>query len=563
MQRRVPESSLKAFHKMLKRRSSKPSLTRKFIFNVELKVEEFVQGVTVKVDGVSTPINDNEIVEGIGYGVFDLFEDFDSVEMEKIIRAHFNKRAENEAKIERKKIMEADKKKQDDKKKCDEEEEEEEDEEYDNDMQEEEYEVPIPTHDVDDVIAPIIPFRKKKNCYNQKEVIEAIFTLFAKGRPNFRKLGSQYRIPRTTITGWYKQHKIDKTWRPTSLMYENRRIFTNKQEAIIKEKLETKYIKEELPLSYETIKSEILDFIGTDIEPLSDGVVAASSHKLDFKCSNQFIKCFLRRNGLSNRVCTAERRPKIDENEVSSFNELMQKAFADTSDKIILNADESQWRVLMPPRRTVAKKGQDSVRLNIDGDNKAGFTIVGTISSDGDRLPLVMIAKGRSPVCHKQLGKHPAHNFKILHSISGWMSEEAFIEYLLWIKIKYGLKKIYLVVDQYGTHFCPKARTKAEELNISLIPIPKGGTSKYQPLDRGIFGIMKSKGRAKWAEISRKNPTMKWDKQTSAGIALKCWEEITKTHILKAWDLQSQEEDSESTEYETDSDFRPIIIERN
>ena len=266
---------------------------------------------------------------------------------------------------------------------------------------------------------------------------------------------------------------------------------------------------------------------------------------------------FLKRNNLSYRVCTAERRPPIDQKEVDTFNKLLQKAIDDTSDRIILNCDESCWRVMMPPKRSIVKRGQDSVKLNIDGDQKAGFTIIGTISSDGAKLPLVIIAKGRTKRCHKQLGKHPNFSYKVFHSEKGWTTEAVFSEYLEWIRCIIGEKKISLVVDQWGPHFGPKAAKKAEDLDIHLIPVPKGGTSVYQPLDRKIFAIMKKKGAAKWVRMCHNNPRMKWTKSTATAIALQCWEEIKEHHILSAWKCKGDPSGSESESSDSCNVFIP------
>ena len=366
-------------------------------------------------------------------------------------------------------------------------------------------------------------------------------------------------MPRTTISGWYKKYQEDEAWRPTAKKRDlNRRIFLPEQEAAIKKHLIDEYISKQKPLTIDTIRTVMFNYVYEDMEPLSDGVVTAPDKNLSFKCSRHFIMNFLRRNGLSNRVCTAERRPQIDPIQVDGFQALLKEAIEDNSNKIILNADETQWRVLMPPKRSVAKVGQDSVKLNIDGDKKAGFTILATISSDGEKLPLVFIAKGKSKSCHKQLGTHPKFEFIVYHSQSGWITEEIFCEYLIWIQSIIQNKKIYLIVDQYGSHFGSDAMAKAKELNINLIPVPKGGTAEYQPLDRGIFGIMKAKGKSKWTRICHNNPSKKWDKQTAVHIALQCWKQITKTQILKAWNFEAGVISSATTS-ESDTDFLPII----
>ena len=116
------------------------------------------------------------------------------------------------------------------------------------------------------------------------------------------------------------------------------------------------------------------------------------------------------------------------------------------------------------------------------------------------------------------------------------MRGDVFNEYLQRIKSLVHHNKIYLVIDQFGAHIGDDAKTEADSL-IRFIPVPKGGTAEYQPLDRGTFGIMKKKGVAKWTRISHQFPKKNWDKPTAARIALESGEEIKMHHILKAWNM--------------------------
>jgi hypothetical protein len=57
--------------------------------------------------------------------------------------------------------------------------------------------------------------------------------------------------------------------------------------------------------------------------------------------------------------------------------------------------------------------------------------------------------------------------------------------------------EICLLLDQIDAHDIPTVHDQAGMLNIHLVSIPKGRTGKYQPLDRCVFGALKSKGHAK------------------------------------------------------------------
>jgi hypothetical protein len=66
--------------------------------------------------------------------------------------------------------------------------------------------------------------------------------------------------------------------------------------------------------------------------------------------------------------------------------------------------------------------------------------------------------------------------------------------------------EVCLLLDQFNAHDTPTVYNEASKLNIHLVLIPKGGTGKYQPLDRRVFGALKSKGRAKWTRVYEANP---------------------------------------------------------
>ena len=88
-------------------------------------------------------------------------------------------------------------------------------------------------------------------------------------------------------------------------------------------------------------------------------------------------------------------------------------------------------------------------------------------------------------------------------------------------------------MDCFKAHCTAAVRKFAKEHYIELIFVPANGTSEYQPLDRRIFGILKSKLRSlagsrifagsqrfemiakdlvnSWAEISQENLQSAWN----------------------------------------------------
>ena len=78
----------------------------------------------------------------------------------------------------------------------------------------------------------------------------------------------------------------------------------------------------------------------------------------------------------------------------------------------------------------------------------------------------------------------------------GWINESIMIRYLNHLH-RYNKGKSYaLVLDVYPAHRTLNVKEAARALDITLIYVPANGTGIYQPLDRRLFGIIKSKLRS-------------------------------------------------------------------
>jgi hypothetical protein len=73
----------------------------------------------------------------------------------------------------------------------------------------------------------------------------------------------------------------------------------------------------------------------------------------------------------------------------------------------LVNFDESSWRLVNAGSRTVAQHGSESVNRFVNGDVKASFMFFASVTASGTKLPLILIAKGRTPTRPKQLEVHP------------------------------------------------------------------------------------------------------------------------------------------------------------
>ena len=207
----------------------------------------------------------------------------------------------------------------------------------------------------------------------------------------------------------------------------------------------------------------------------------------------------------------------------------------------ILNLDETYFLVSNPGLKSVTRVGTESVPFYIDNDPKLGMTILCTITKDCHKLPLLYIAKGKTKTCEKQYGEFIKENCYITHSPSGWTNIGIMKEYLYLISELFNHQPLALLLDQYGAHRNDEVKQLANELEIELVFIPKGTTSWLQPLDRKIFGQMKSTARSLWMSEHITKEDKKDTKVTGAVLAFKSWETISEESIRSAFDIDFDE----------------------
>jgi hypothetical protein len=70
----------------------------------------------------------------------------------------------------------------------------------------------------------------------------------------------------------------------------------------------------------------------------------------------------------------------------------------------------------------------------------------------------------------------------------------------------------------YPVHIAESVRLQAQLLGFDVHFIPSGMTDKYQPLDRSIFGCMKSTIRAEDLKLARDSPERRITKDHAVQI---------------------------------------------
>jgi hypothetical protein len=249
---------------------------------------------------------------------------------------------------------------------------------------------------------------------------------------------------------------------------------------------------------------------------------------------------------VSLRTVHVARRPKPSLKEILTFIHSLLEAKDKYPKSCILNCDETNWPVIFAKRKIWmikdnGKSENQSVKGFVNGDPKASFTAMGTISLNGDAFPLFMLARGKTERCEKQINKI-AQN-KVSHSQNGWVTVQVMVEFLHFLRevveAKYNIRqsqRILLVLDVYTSHRQDDLKRLAAAQRIDLLFIPPGMTAELQPLDAKLFGQLKSAGSKRWIQEYLYDPSTKFSKATASIGLQECWAKLNKEDVIACWE---------------------------
>lgn len=257
-------------------------------------------------------------------------------------------------------------------------------------------------------------------------------------------LNEEFGVPLSTLYRWTNKWEINPKWSPadTSVHGNFHRIFNDDEEKNMVEYIDSNYIN---PGNY---------FSGIHFQSLAfeafDEKFGEEEDMPHFNCSPQFIQDFKERNKITSRVAHFRQRPvkKTDEeitNELNEFKIQIQSLIesAQNSDEPILNCDETGFSILPTTIKTWAFKKAKNIVVNVNDDLKNRISVMATISSDNQKLPLFIIAKAdNEDDAMDQLGELINDN-QFTFSNSSYMNSDCFIKYL------YFLRSLYPKIKQF------------------------------------------------------------------------------------------------------------------
>jgi hypothetical protein len=378
-----------------------------------------------------------------------------------------------------------------------------------------------------------------------KSIVDRIFANFpywTRGDPV--KIYNTLGVPLRTSFGWYRHWLKDSVWRPYRPHLNLRcRMFTDDQEAELAKRIRDDYLSTGHIFTNADFRVLAIDAYYQWNPIDSEAEIPAFKQ---FMCSNGFVNLFKKRHRFSSRRSHFKRRsppnPELEKQFVSEIIELVNRQDRD----LVLNCDESSWKLYPNGILTWAETGSQNVAIPVTGNEKDAITVMATISFGGKKLPLYILAKGKTARCEaSQLGELGEHVCD--HSPTGWMTENTMVRYLGWLReelnrIRGGEETYDLIMDIYPVHVMESVRLQARLLGFRVHFIPSGLTDQYQPLDRSVFGCLKSTARAEYLKLVREEPLRKIAREDAVIILRRSWDKLSSAALEEAWSIYEADE---------------------
>ena len=188
----------------------------------------------------------------------------------------------------------------------------------------------------------------------------------------------------------------------------------------------------------------------------------------------------------------------------------------------IYNMDESGFPLDPKPPKTIHQKGTRKALVCTSG-GKAQITAVGCVNAAGQAIPpfVVWDRKTMAPLLAE--GEVPGTSYGL--SPKGWMDQELFHLWFTRHFLRYasGERPFLLILDGHSSHYCPDTIKRAFEEDIIVFTLPPNTTHVTQPLDKGVFGPLKSA----WKEVCHSflvnNPARKITKYEFSRLFSEAW----------------------------------------
>lgn len=364
-------------------------------------------------------------------------------------------------------------------------------------------------------------------------------------RGTLQEIHEQTRIPIDTLKTWRKKLLRDAQYRPAYGNPGQSNVLPDDIEREIYENVKTDYIDLHRYCPRCVLKQVAKKVVGDRVPR--------------FKAGHSWSDGFMSRWGLSLRKPHIRRRTLPADGIVASFIAEFDVALMQLPKRLIFNMDETAWRVVNGQIRTVTRKGAEDVSIDTSESIKQTITVVATIDAEGGKLPLWIIAEGKTTQCEAKYRDDPRLRKYIKggalvvgHSPSGWATADLMKCYLKWFNRYTQYRHKYLVWDLHSSHRDANVKDYAQRKKTTLSFVPAGQTGIWQPLDRRILGALKSSCHSKFQKMMLEKKLEEVDLIDALVILLKKWRKLKAATIKAAWSHLIERDDEPEYEYDVE-----------
>ena len=171
--------------------------------------------------------------------------------------------------------------------------------------------------------------------------------------------------------------------------------------------------------------------------------------------------------------------------EILKSNKILDKAGS------IFNCDESGFSLSPKSPKVVCSAGMKAVS-HITGDTKTQVTVLACTNASGYVLPPFIIFDRKTLNPQLTVGEVAGTIYGL--SNKGWIDKGLFSYWFLNHFLMYApaARPLLLILDGHSSHYCPEIIRVAMEQDIIIFTLPPNTTHITQPLDKGVFGPLKS-----------------------------------------------------------------------
>ena len=188
----------------------------------------------------------------------------------------------------------------------------------------------------------------------------------------------------------------------------------------------------------------------------------------------------------------------------------------------IFNCDETGMPLDHTPGSVIGIRGQKHPRAIVSGVKKQ-ITVLACANAAGNVIPPLVLFSRKALNPQLTIGEVPGTMYGL--NDSGWMDSEIFHNWFTHHFLVHvpAARPLLLLLDGHSTHYNPAFVRRAAEEKVIVFCLPPNTTHLTQPLDKGIFGPLKTYWHQECQTFMGQNPGKVVTQYNFSALFSKAW----------------------------------------